>query len=291
MVKEEYLNPEFMYKMTNSLCEKNNWVLHGFSFGRLKYRGRMRPAELQNRQGYNMVYNIRICKMPEGVKFPACVREQDLEENILWREVCFDILNENIVVHNDAISNFCEFPKSFKLDNQKFYAVYGQPRVLSQHYSTARDCATRGKYMRTMGIRPQNLFDLKSLLCNVVEKNRQELFPLRFFFDSGRDATECISGLLEQSYDCSDFVRLDRVWSAYKIYNQDKDFFRLRIHNAKFPVFYTDNQDELQGGVDKVNRADVDENNSPLKLKKRNIAIFAARFKAMLDTEKKVAGR
>ncbi len=71
MVKEEYLNPEFMYKMTNSLCEKNNWVLHGFSFGRLKYRGRMRPAELQNRQGYNMVYNIRICKMPEGVKFPT----------------------------------------------------------------------------------------------------------------------------------------------------------------------------------------------------------------------------
>ena len=145
--------------------------------------------------------------------------------------------------------------------------------------------------MRTMGIRPQNLFDLKSLLCNVVEKNRQELFPLRFFFDSGRDATECISGLLEQSYDCSDFVRLDRVWSAYKIYNQDKDFFRLRIHNAKFPVFYTDNQDELQGGVDKVNRADVDENNSPLKLKKRNVANFAARFKAMLGAEKVVAGR
>ena len=52
---------------------------------------------MQNRQGYNMVYNIRICKMPEGVKFPACVREQDLEEKILRREVCFDLLNENEV--------------------------------------------------------------------------------------------------------------------------------------------------------------------------------------------------
>lgn len=289
MIKEEYLNPEFMYKIVNSLCVKNNWVLHGFSFGRLKYRGRMRPAELQNRQGYNMVYNIRMYKIPENARFPACVREQDLEENVLWKEVCFDILNENIVEHNDAISSFCEFPKSFKLDNQKFYAVYGQPCVLSQHYSVARDCATRGKYMRTMGIRPQNLFDLKSLMCNVVEKNRQELFPLRFSFDSGCDATECITGLLGQSYDCSNFVRLDRVWSAYKIYNQDKDFFRLRIHNAKFPVFYTDNEDELHSGADRVNQDD--EKKSPLKLKKRNVAVLAARFKAVLDAEKKVAGR
>ena len=289
MVKEEYLNPEFMYKIVNSLCVKNNWVLQGFSFGRLKYRGRMRPAELQNRQGYNMVYNIRMYKIPENARFPACVREQDLEENVLWKEVCFDILNENIVEHNDAISSFCEFPKSFKLDNQKFYAVYGQPCVLSQHYSVARDCVTRGKYMRTMGIRPQNLFDLKSLMCNVVEKNRQELFPLRFSFDSGRDATECITGLLGQSYDCSNFVRLDRVWSAYKIYNQDKDFFRLRIHNAKFPVFYTDNEDELHSGADRVNQDD--EKKSPLKLKKRNVAVFAARFKAVLDAEKVVAGR
>ncbi len=287
MVKEEYLNPEFMYKITNSLCKKNNWVLHNFSFGRLKYRGRSRPAELQNRQGYNMVYNIRMYKIPENAKFPACVREQDLEEQILWKEVCFDILNENIVEHNEAVSSFDEFPKSFKLDNQKFYAVYDQPRILNQHYSTARDCTTRGKYMRTMGIRPQNLFDLKSLLCNVVEKNRQELFPLRFFFDSEYEATEYIAGRLGQSYDCSDFIRLDRVWSAYKIYNQDKNFFRLRIHNAKFPVFYTDNQDELQCASDKDNN----EKKSSLKLKKRNAANFATHFKAVLEAEKMIAGR
>lgn len=258
MIKEEYLNPEFMYKFINSRCKEDNWILYDFTFGKLKYKGRIRPAVFRNQHGYNMVYRFKIYKLADGVSMPACVRDQDLEDNMTWGEVYFDIMNETLVEHDERVLSFREFPESFKLGDRQFYAVYGQPRVLKQHYSNARDCKNQVDYMRAMDIKVQNLFDINSLFCNVLPKNQQELFPLRFFFKSGQVATKSVKAILSKSYDCRDFVRIERVWSAYKIHKQDNDFFRLRIHNPEFPVFYTDNSIEISDSANNLTKLSLD---------------------------------
>ncbi|MBQ2017385.1 MAG: hypothetical protein II208_02560 [Alphaproteobacteria bacterium] len=245
MIKDEYLNPEFMYKFINSWCRAENWIMYDFTFGKLKYKGRIRPAVFRNQHGYNMVYRFKIYKLPYDVNMLSCVRDQDLEDNMIWADVYFDIMNETLVEHDGRVLSFNEFPESFKLGDKYFYGVYGQPKFLKQHYSNARDCKNLDDYMRVMDIKAQNLFDVNSLFCNVLPRNRQELFPLRFFFKSGQDATKSIRFILNEPYDCKDFVRMERVWSAYKMHKQDKDFFRLHIHNPEFPVFYTDNAMEV----------------------------------------------
>ncbi len=249
MVKSEYLNPEFMYKFINSWCKADNWILYDFTFGKLKYKGRIRPLVFRNRHGYNMVYRFKIYKLPDGVSMPACVRDQDLEEKLDWRDVYFDIMNETLVEHDDRVLSFYEFPESFKLEDRQFNAVYHNSNVLTSCYGGARNCKTLRDYMQTMGIKAQNLFDINSLLCNILPKKQQELFPLRFFFKSGQDATKNIRNILNALHDCKDFIRLEREWSVYVIHKQDKDFFRLPIHNPEIPICYVDDTADNVGAT------------------------------------------
>ena len=38
MIREEYLNIEFMYRFINSLCKRDGYHLTDFEFGKLYYR-------------------------------------------------------------------------------------------------------------------------------------------------------------------------------------------------------------------------------------------------------------
>ncbi len=47
MVREEYLNPEFMYKLINSLCKADGWTMYFLVFGKLTYRNFKQPILMQ----------------------------------------------------------------------------------------------------------------------------------------------------------------------------------------------------------------------------------------------------
>ena len=66
MVREEYLNLEFMYKFINSLCKRDGYHMTDFEFGKMSYyRNEDTPFVLRNNMGYNIVYKFEAWKLPE----------------------------------------------------------------------------------------------------------------------------------------------------------------------------------------------------------------------------------
>ena len=65
MVREEYLNLDFMYKFINTLCRRDGYILSEFDFGMLTHNKIDDIAwTLQNGHGYNMVYKFKAYKIP-----------------------------------------------------------------------------------------------------------------------------------------------------------------------------------------------------------------------------------
>ncbi len=66
MVREEYLNIDFMYKFINTLCRRDGYILSEFDFGMLTHNKIDDIAwTLQNGHGYNMVYKFKAYKIPD----------------------------------------------------------------------------------------------------------------------------------------------------------------------------------------------------------------------------------
>lgn len=267
MVREEYLNPEFMYKLINSLCKADGWRMYFFVFGKLTYRDFKQPILMQNNHGYNMVYKFQVYKLRENVnlgrsvsyhkrgssryKDVVSVSSSDFMENIICKDIYFDILNECFVEHDDTVLSFEEFPSFFRLDNQLYYGIYGQPKVLKHHYSKARDCYNQESYMRTMEINSHNLFDPHSLLCNMIDENRQiyDFYSDKmweYWFETQEEAVSTIKGILGRDYEPDECKKFYRIGENFNTRCHASDgYFKLYIHRPKFPVFYTDNVLEL----------------------------------------------
>ena len=262
MVREEYLNPEFMYKFINSLCKADGWIMYFFAFGKLTYQNFKQPTLMQNNHGYNMVYKFQVYKLRDDSfnygknitwkgKEVIYVNSSNLAENIICKDIYFDILNECFVEHDDTVLNFEEFPSFFKLNNQLYYGVYNQPKVLKYHYSKARNCYNLENYMHTMDINLHNLFDPHNLLCNMIDKanriykqNSHERWE--FLFNTQKEANLTIKKVLTQDYkscECEKFYKIEENFYS-KLSNKD-GYIKLHIHKPEFPIFYTDNVLEL----------------------------------------------
>ena len=260
MVREEYLNPEFMYKFINSLCKADDWIMYHFVFGKLVYKNLNQPILLKNNHGYNMVYKFRAYKLRKDAEYGEfgtthkaekcfCISSQKLDKCFIDKTIYFDILNECFVEHDDMVETFEEFPPFFRLDNQLYYGIYEQPRVLKYHYSQARDCDNLKEYMHIMNITAKNFFDACSLLYNTVNSNQRYIDiywsrAIKFYFKTKEDAISTISKALNENYDCTEFYEVQitkhgnptvSCYSSKKLY----------IHKPEFPVFYTDNILEL----------------------------------------------
>ena len=266
MVREEYLNPEFMYRFINSLCKKDGWNMYHFVFGKLWYKNLKQPILMQNNHGYNMVYKFRVYKLPKQVNYGepdryskrhVRVSVEDLKEKIIWKDIYFDILNECFVEHDAMVESFEEFPSFFKLNDQIYYGIYGQPKVLRYHYCKGRECYDLKNYMGYMGITAQNLYDPYSLLHNMIDKDNHcmsgpyDSYFSCFVFGTHNEANSKIAEILSEDCDCKDFYFFD-INDVHKscIYDgwqkkANTDYHKLYIHNPKFPVFYTDNVLEL----------------------------------------------
>ena len=269
MVREEYLNLEFMYKFINSLCKKDGWNMYHFVFGKLWYKNLKQPILMQNNHGYNMVYKFRVYKLPKNVNYSeqnngihgkkVRVTVKDLREKIIWKDIYFDILNECFVEHDKCmVESFEEFPSFFKLNDQIYYGIYGQPKVLEYHYSRGREyCSYSLKsYMRSMEITAQNLYDPYSLLHNMIDKDNHCMhgpygsYFAYFVFDTHEKANSKITKILSEDCDCEDFYFFDInsvhescIYDGWK--TKSETHHKLYIHNPEFPVFYTDNVLEL----------------------------------------------
>ena len=267
MVREEYLNPEFMYRFINSLCKKDGWNMYHFVFGKLWYKNLKQPILMQNNHGYNMVYKFRVYKLPKQVNYGekskskyVRVTMKDLREKIIWKDIYFDILNECFVEHDKCmVESFEEFPSFFKLNEQIYYGIYGQPKVLKYHYCRGRECCgyRLKDYMKSMGITAQNLYDPYSLLHNMIDKDNHCMsgpygsYFACFIFDTHEEANSKIAKILSEDYDCEDFYffnikRVDdsEIFDTGRI-KPKTGHHELYIHNPIFPVFYTDNVLEL----------------------------------------------
>ena len=266
MVREEYLNPEFMYKFINSLCKNDGWNMYHFVFGKLWYKNLKQPILMQNNHGYNMVYKFSVYKLPKQINYGELDRNSkryvyvsvaDLKEKIIWKDIYFDILNECFVEHDDTVKSFEEFPSFFRLDNQIYYGIYGQPKVLRYHYCKGRECYSLENYMGYMGITAQNLYDPYSLLHNMIDEDNRcmsgpyDSYFSCFVFDTHEEANSKITKILSKDCDCEDFYFFD-INKVHKscIYDGGRrkpntGYHELYIHNPNFPVFYTDNVLEL----------------------------------------------
>ncbi len=259
MVREEYLNPEFMYKFINSLCRKDGWIMYRLVFGKLVYKELNQPILLKNNHGYNMVYKFKMYKLRKNAEYGKfgtnheaekcfCVNSNELHKSLIYKTVYFDILNECFVEHDDTAGTFEEFPPFFRLDNQLFYGIYGQPKVLKYHYSQARDCDNSKEYMSLMNVTIQNFLDFCSLLYNRVDSDQRFIDnywsgAIKFYFKTKEEAVSTITKVLNENYDFAKFCELKTVGATIiGSYSSSK---RLYIHKPEFPVFYTDNILEL----------------------------------------------
>jgi len=270
MVREEYLNPEFMYRFINSLCQKDGWNMYHFVFGKLWYKNLKQPILMQNNHGYNMVYKFSVYKLRKNINYGqreesvsgkkyVYVSAEDLRAKIIWKDIYFDILNECFVEHDDTVESFEDFPSFFKLNDQIYYGIYGQPKVLKYHYSRGREyCDDRcfNRYNRYMGVTAQNLYDPYSLLYNMIDEDQISKAPYSgdirsFVFDTHKEANSKITEILSEDCDCENFryFEFDREDTTYICSGWCKmpedGYMTLYIHNPEFPVFYTDNVLEL----------------------------------------------
>lgn len=240
MIREEYLNIEFMYRFINSLCKRDGYHLTDFEFGKLYYRlPDVTPVVMKNNNGYNMVYKFRVYKLPKKLNlrtstvhlsFPG---ENEIDNNIIEKTFCFDLSSECIVEYDKKNCHFTPYPSFFRLDNQLYYSIYNQPKVLSYHYSPGRDAERIPEYIEYMGIDCYNIFSFDTILKNSGEKVRWVSgCGYCIFYDDSQEANERVLKALTKSHDCV----------SWRLPVKD---YRLCIHKANVPVFYTDNVLEL----------------------------------------------
>ncbi|MBQ8750269.1 MAG: hypothetical protein IJZ30_01355 [Alphaproteobacteria bacterium] len=244
MIREEYLNPEFMHKFINSLCKKSGYIMYHFVFGKLTFKNLKQPILLENNHGYNMVYKFLVYQIPQKIDIQNIVDIKEIEKQIITKEIYFDILSEIFIENNNFICSFEEFPPYFRLNNQNYYGVYGQPKALKQHHSKAREASSCNDYMKSMNITAQNIFDVYLLLFNALDEKKAKFFPLRFIYDTKEEAQNAVTNALTKPLICNTFQYVTKGYTSFQI-KKINNFPKLYIHNSKFPTFYTDNVLEL----------------------------------------------
>ena len=240
MVREEYLNIEFMYRFINSLCKRDGYHLTNFEFGKLGYHSSdATPVVMRNKNGYNMVYKFKVYKMPEKLKLAATLYlhpgfcSNPFDGAIIEKTFCFDLSSECIVEYDEKNCWFKPYPAFFRLDNQLYYSIYNQPKVLSCHYSPGREKERIPNYMEYMGIDCYNLFSPTTILEHCGEKVEWRSGVGDFIrYDNSKQASERVLKALTTDHDCISW-RLP------------VDKYKLCIHKENVPVFYTDNILEL----------------------------------------------
>ena len=239
MVREEYLNLDFMYKFINTLCRRDGYILSEFDFGMLTHNKIDDIAwTLQNGHGYNMVYKFKAYKIPdielkdvdhtdEGKGI--CLNWLDLNRQLLnkikFNEFCFDLSNEMITDYDATKTTFIKNPPFFRLNNQTYYAIYNQPKILKYHFSNARTSYDIKTYMKDMDLILLNLRPLEAI-CYHAEKDGYVMA-----INPTTTAERC-KELIEAAKKPHFPGRLE-----------NKTF--LPIHNQDTPYFYTDNVLEL----------------------------------------------
>lgn len=262
MVREEYLNPEYMYKCINTLCRADNWVLSDFQFGRLEYKDFNQPILMRNNHSYNMVYKCDLYRLPKGrvnygeqysyfgkldtVKFDISEVEYQLDHKTVY----FDIRNECFVEHNNKVADFESYPECFVMDNQTYYAVHNQPRVMQHHYSEARQMDSLSEYMEEMDATPQNIFTFNELMYN-MPSNKKALatdmwsgcYRGNYYFKSQAQANRAVSKAVTGEHDCENYKKLEPRGCDWREIKTDD--FKLPLHADNVPYFYTNNVLEL----------------------------------------------
>ena len=260
MVREEYLNPEYMYKCINTLCRADNWVLSNFQFGRLEYKGFNQPILMRNNHTYNMVYKCDLYRLPKGrinygkqwfcngqpdnVELNIDDAESKLEKKIVY----FDIRNECFVEHDDNIESFNAYPAFFNMDSQVYYAIYNQPRVMKHHYSKARNITNLSRYMQEMGATPQNIFTFNELMYNMPGNKSHRVIDTfsgyyrgNYYFKTQKQANRAVADAVTGNHDYEHYKKLKLNWNDWK----ETDGFKLPLHADNIPYFYTNNVLEL----------------------------------------------
>ena len=260
MVREEYLNPEYMYKCINTLCRADNWVLSNFQFGRLEYKGFNQPILMRNNHTYNMVYKCDLYRLPKGrinygkqwfcngqpdnVELNIDDAESKLEKKIVY----FDIRNECFVEHDDNIESFNAYPAFFNMDSQVYYAIYNQPRVMKHHYSNARNMNNLSRYMQAMNATPQNIFTFNELMYNMPGNKSHRVIDTfsgyyrgNYYFKTQKQANRAVADAVTGNHDYEHYKKLKLNWNDWK----ETDGFKLPLHADNIPYFYTNNVLEL----------------------------------------------
>lgn len=276
MVREEYLNPEYMYKCINKLCRADNWVLYKLEFGQLEYCDLNQPILMQNNHGYNIVYKFTMYKLPDGkVNFGKkgekrigehtyagkyMVNEYQLNKNLIWKDVFFDIGNECFVEDDGREFNFEPYPPFFSLDNQVYYAVYNQPSVLKQHYCPGRAATSLGQYMKCMELSPQNMLSPIILLYHVTDersclRNWVEMLTQEYKYDTQEQANETVVNAIKNDFAGKTLYSMEEWAHGYRPVPLSQTSYKLPVHSKDNPVFYTNNVLELTVPIAKaVNR-------------------------------------
>lgn len=260
MIREEYLNPEYMYKCVNTLCKADNWILSDFQFGRLEYDTFKQPVLMQNNHSYNMVYKCDIYRLPKGrinygKQWMCGGRPDTVELNISEAErqldhktVYFDIRNECFVEHDNNIKSFNAYPAFFNMDNQVYYAIYNQPRVMQHHHSYARDANNLSRYMKEMDLVPQNIFNFNELMYNMPSNGKHRVIDSWtghyrgiYYFDNQKQANQAIVDAVTGTHVCENYKKLKASWNDWL----EIPDFKLPLHVDNVPYFYTNNVLEL----------------------------------------------
>lgn len=245
MIREEYLNPEYMYKFINALCRTDNWMLTDFQFGRLEYKTFEQPGLMYNKYGYNMVYKCEIYRLPtEQVNFGEKylgnieVTQDVLKKQLDYKTIYFDIRNECFAEHDNNVASFKAYPAFFSMDNQVYYAIYNQPRVMRHHRSRARETECLSEYMKEMNATAHNIFTINELLYNT--RSRGSFFAgfpdWTSLYDNQKQANKAVVKLVTGEHDCKKYR---------KLLDRPTDEFKLPLHQDNVPHFYTNNVLEL----------------------------------------------
>lgn len=245
MIREEYLNPEYMYKFINALCRTDNWMLTDFQFGRLEYKTFEQPGLMYNKYGYNMVYKCEIYRLPTwpvnfGEKYLGNIEvTQDvLKKQLDYKTIYFDIRNECFAEHDNNVASFKAYPAFFSMDNQVYYAIYNQPRVMRHHRSRARETECLSEYMKEMNATAHNIFTINELLYNT--RSRGSFFAgfpdWTSLYDNQKQANKAVVKLVTGEHDCKKYR---------KLLDRPTDEFKLPLHQDNVPHFYTNNVLEL----------------------------------------------
>lgn len=260
MVREEYLNPEYMYKCINTLCSADNWVLTNFQFGRLEYKGFNQPILMRNNHTYNMVYKCDLYRLPKGrinygKQWFCCGKVDsieleiyDVESKLEHKTVYFDIRNECFAEHDDSVKSFNAYPAFFNMDNQVYYAIYNQPRVMQHHYSNARKMDNLSRYMKEMNATPQNIFTFNELMYNMPSNKAYRVIDSfsgcyrgRYYFKTQQQANRAVADAVTGNHDYEHYKKLELNWNDW----EETDGFKLPLHADNIPYFYTNNVLEL----------------------------------------------